>query len=335
MPQPTPGLALEYVPCAGGARLVRLFGDTPCPVLPAHVDGLPLAELGDYCFAQEMRETALPPEAALRRYTVPGACAPGGAAHRIGGAFLTSLTLPDSLRVIGSCAFYNCRSLEALALGAAPLALGSDVFLNTFALHTLFLRAAPDAFSPLETLLVSLAGEVRAVFAPGETPLAAAHYPEYWEDIEETPAHILLHAYSGQGYHYRQCFAGGVPRWEEYDAVFPMARAEDSPAVMAALSFDRLRWPFSLGSAAEADYRAFLGAQANAAALLKRLRTAQDTEALRALLALDVLDASALEAGAAEAARADAAPFAALLTDALHCKQAGAHAAACRYTFDF
>ena len=58
MPQPTPGLALEYVPCAGGARLVRLFGDTPCPVLPAHVDGLPLAELGDYCFAQEMRETA-------------------------------------------------------------------------------------------------------------------------------------------------------------------------------------------------------------------------------------------------------------------------------------
>ena len=49
---------------------------------------------------------------------------------------------------------------------------------------------------------------VRAEFCPAgaAAPLAALWYPAYWEDIEETPAHILLHTFSGQGYHYRQCF---------------------------------------------------------------------------------------------------------------------------------
>lgn len=335
MLQPTPGLTLEYIPCAGGARLVRLLGDSPCPVLPETADGLPLTEIGPYCFAGEERADALPPPAEIRRYTVPGGVQASGdvSGHRIAGAFLIALTLPDSLRVLGSCACYNCRALASLSLGGAPLTLGSDVFLNTFALQELILRAAPDAPSPLPGLLISLQGEVRAQFAPAGETLAAAHYPEYWEDLEETPAHILLHTYSGQGYHYRQCFAGGVPRWEEYDAVFPMARAEDPPAAVAALALDRLRWPFALGEAPRQAYRAFLSA--HGAPLLARLQKAEDTAALTALLRLDVLDEAALQAGIAAAQRAEAAAFAALLTDALHCRRANTPAAACRYSFDF
>ena len=37
--------------CARGARVLRVLGDTPCPVVPDTVDGLPVVEIGPYCFA--------------------------------------------------------------------------------------------------------------------------------------------------------------------------------------------------------------------------------------------------------------------------------------------
>lgn len=333
MPQPETGLILEYAPCADGAQLVRLFGDTPCPTLPEAVDGLPLTALAPYCFAETRRESALPPPEARRRVRLgPAPAAPD---HPICGGFLQGVTLPDALRLAGSCAFYNCRRLEWISAGRRLDAFGSDVFLNTFALRELIIRAGPDQPSSLYRLVNNIQTDVRAVFRPGDTVLAAARYPEYWEDIQETPAHILLHNYSGQGYHYRQCFAETVPCWAEYDGVFPMSRAEDPPAVMALLCLDRLRWPHALSGAAAAQYRAFLAA--HAADCLGALLQARDTDALAALLALDVLDAGALAEGAVRAARADNAAFAALLTDRLHAKQAAAAPARAksRYDLDF
>ncbi|MCI2047488.1 MAG: leucine-rich repeat domain-containing protein [Faecalibacterium sp.] len=338
----TPGLTLEYIPCAGGARLVRVYGDTPCPVLPAQIAGLPLTELGPYCFAETQRESELPPASALRRAitdkagtAVAGAALPAAevSLHRIGGSFLESVTLPKGLHTIGSCAFYNCRRLQSLSVAGGIETYGSDVFLNTFLLHTLVLRAAPDAASSLFRLVNNLTGDVEVRFMFGETVQAAAFYPEYWEDIEETPAHILLHNYSGQGYHYRQCFLEGVPRWAEYDAVFPMARAEDPPAAMALLAFGRLRWPWALEAPAAAQYRAFLAAHGGEAVAVLQKR--EDTEALAALLALHVLDAPALQRCAVAAADAGSAAFAALLTDALHTGQADAMPKAARYDFAF
>ena len=113
---PTPGLTLDYIPCPGGARLGRVLGESPCPVLPETVDGLPLVELGDYCFAPQQRASALPPEESLCRYVVPGA---PPCENRIGGSFLSQITLPGSLRCMASCAFYNCRSLTALQMGCS------------------------------------------------------------------------------------------------------------------------------------------------------------------------------------------------------------------------
>ena len=53
------------------------------------------------------------------------------------GTFSKSVTLPDSLQVVGSCAFYNCRKLRLLTVGTGSLTMGSDVFLNCFALETI------------------------------------------------------------------------------------------------------------------------------------------------------------------------------------------------------
>ena len=129
--------------------------------------------------------------------------------------------------------------------------MGSDVFLNCFDLAEVALYARPEAATGLPAIVSNITGNLRAVFQP-EGPdgavCAAFRYPEYWEDIEETPAHILLHTFSGQGYHYRQCFRDGLLLTGEYDAVFAQGHGGDDPVYMALLCFDRLRYPLAAGS---------------------------------------------------------------------------------------
>ena len=359
-------MLLDILPLAGGAaRLVRVYGGEPCAVLPGAVPGpeggeWPITELGDYCFSEKPR--GLPgPEKTCRyeqtedgtlrltrafgrevggraRYSfdfdAPAASAQDDDLHPVCGNFLEEVSLPDSLRVVGSCAFYNCRKLRRLSAGAGELTMGSDVFLNCFALEDLIVRAAPEQPTGLFALVGSITEAVRALFWPvGEaSPQAGLWYPAYWEDIEETPAHILLHTFSGQGYHYRQCFLENRLLPAEYDAIFPQGHDADDAAVMAMLCFDRLRWPWQLSAAAQGAYRDFL--KANTGRVLTRLLKAQDMEDIKALLALDVMDADAFAEGAALAAKADNAGAAALLADAEHKKRAAAPQKK-RYDFDF
>lgn len=251
-------MILDILPLAGGtARLVRVYGGEPCVKLPGAVPApegegqWPITELGDYCFSEKPR--GLPgPEKICRyeraedgklcltrafgrdvsgkeRYSfdfdAPAAPVQDDELHPICGNFLEEVTLPDSLRVIGSCTFYNCRRLRRLTAGTGELTMGSDVFLNCFALEDLIIRATPEQATGLFALVGSITEAVRALFWPvGEAaPRAGLWYPAYWEDIEETPAHILLHTFSGQGYHYRQCFLENKLLPVEYDAIFPQA----------------------------------------------------------------------------------------------------------------
>ena len=346
------------------ARLTRVYGDAPCAALPASVPGpeggvLAITELGDYCFSEKPR--SLPGADALCRYEVSpdGTCTlvqafgrdltgrhgrydldfgEGSAApeelHPVCGNFVEEIILPDSLQVIGSCAFYNCRSLRLLTVGSGGLTVGSDVFLNCFALETLRVQAAPEQPTGLFALVNNITEAVQAQFWPADAsaPLAALWYPAYWEDIEETPAHILLHTFSGQGYHYRQCFLNNIFLPAEYDSIFPQGHDADDANVMAMLCFDRLRYPWQLTEAAAGHYRAFLAA--NTDRVLARLLKAQDLDGIRALLALDVLDKAGFASAAALAAKAESAAAAALLADAEHKKYAPQPKKQ-RYDFDF
>lgn len=358
-------LTLDILPLsADTARLVRVYGTAPCVVLPAVLPApeggsFAVTELGGYCFSEKPR--SLPAADKTCRYTVEpdgtvqltrafgqtvgGTCrrydfdfdAPASDAdtlHPVCGNFLEEVTLPDSLQVIGSCAFYNCRRLRRLSVGAGDLTVGSDVFLNCFALADLLVRAAPEEKTGLFALVNNITEAVRALFwLPGEArPRAGLWYPAYWEDVEESPAHILLHTFSGQGYHYRQCFLDGKILSAEYDAIFPDGHAAEDQGVAAMLCFDRLRWPWNLTEKAKAPYREFLAAHTGL--VLQRLLKAQDTDSIKDLLALDVLDAAAFAEGAALAAKADNAAAAALLADAEH-KKRGSAPKKRRYDFDF
>ena len=356
-------MLLDILPLKNNtARLVRAYGEAPCialpSVLPAPEGGSwAVTELGDYCFSESPRNLPAPDavcryavgedgSAVLtrafgrdqtgrhRRYDLDFGAAPEEDLHPVCGNFLEEVTLPDSLRVIGSCTFYNCRRLRRLTAGTGELTMGSDVFLNCFALEDLIIRATPEQATGLFALVGSITEAVRALFWPVEeaAPRAGLWYPAYWEDIEETPAHILLHTFSGQGYHYRQCFLENKLLPAEYDAIFPQGHDADDASVMAMLCFDRLRWPWQLSEAARDAYRDFL--KTNTGRVLTRLLKAQDTEGIKVLLALDVMDTDAFAEGAALAAKADNAEAAALLADAEHKKRAAAPQKK-RYDFDF
>lgn len=335
-------MILQVLPLAeGAAQLVRVYGQDPVLQLPDTLPGpggpLPLTQLGDYCFAPALRTlpqgTVWYGQQGAEFVPIPAPADPA-ALHPVCGSFVEQVTLPAPLALVGSCAFYNCRQLHRLTLGPGQLRMGSDVFLNCFALEQLVLRARPDQATGLAALVANLTEQVSALFWPAgqPQPLAGLWYPAYWEDIEETPAHILLHTFSGQGYHYRQCFRAGQVLPEEYDAIFAQGHDADDPEIVAMLCFDRLRWPWRLEPGPRQAYREFLSAQG--LRVVQRLLRRQDTPALQALLALDVLDADTLAQGSALARRAENAAAASLLAEAERSRRAAAPRRP-RYDFDF
>ena len=77
---------IVWEPCAAGARVLRVLGDSPCPAVPETVEGLPVTEIGPYCFADkpvkagarrsgaDTHETLFSPGTA-RHFTTAAACA--------------------------------------------------------------------------------------------------------------------------------------------------------------------------------------------------------------------------------------------------------------------
>lgn len=259
-------VGLYWEPCPGGARLLRLLGDTPCPAVPGTIEGLPVAELGPYCFAD--------------RPVRPGARRTGDDTHEITGNFVEEVTLPDTVRVLDSAAFYNCRRLRRVTLGPGVEGFGSDLFTNCRQLQTFRLRAAADAPTGLKKLLGAVSADI-TVKLDG----AQLFYPEYSEFLDEnTPAHIFNHSIEGEGYRYRQCFDGSVLRFAEYDAAFPQACVGESEKTLCRIALDRLCIPYALLPEAQGIYSAYLAAHAASAAA--PLIARRDTESLQLVLKL-------------------------------------------------
>ena len=155
-------MSVVWESCAGGARVLRVLGDTPCPVVPYAVDGVPVVEIGPYCFADKP--------------VTGGTLWPADSAdtHEITGNFVEEVTLPDAVRVIDSAAFYNCRRLRRIALGPTADSFGSDMFTNCRSLQTLELHADPGEPTGLRRLLVAISADVTVAFTGG----ARLFYPE-------------------------------------------------------------------------------------------------------------------------------------------------------------
>lgn len=267
-------MAVYWEGCAGGARVLRVLGDTPCPTVPDTVAGLPVVEIGPYCFADK------PVKA--------GAALCGADGHEITGNFVEEVTLPATVRVLHSAAFYNCRRLRRVSLGAGVESLGSDLFTNCRQLQAFCLRAAADAPTGLKKLLGAVSADITA-----ELDGARLFYPEYSEFLDENaPAHIFNHSIEGEGYRMRQCFTpGGAVDYAAFDASFPQACVGESEDKLCRLALGRLVQPFALGDDARADYEFYLTAHPGAA--FRLAIDTRDEPALRLLAALGLPTADA------------------------------------------
>lgn len=276
-------LGLLWQPCRGGARILRVYGDSPVPVVPAALDGVPVAEIGAYCFADRR-----PADDPTFRFWSSDGSPREEVSHEVTGNFVRQVTLPGTVSVLNNGAFYNCRQLEELRIGrgaSAALGLGSDLFTNCRQLRRFVLDAAPDAPTGLIRLVGAVSADIEAVFAPDGEPQAALFFPEYSELLDEnTPAHIFNHSIEGIGYRYRQCFEGGVLRPEEYDAAFDQATVGESSSTLCRIAMDRLRYPFALRQESWDRYTAQLRAHPDEAAA--PILGQRDTEALRLLCSL-------------------------------------------------
>ncbi|WP_455499958.1 leucine-rich repeat domain-containing protein [Gemmiger sp.] len=260
-------MSVFWEPCADGARVLRVLGDTPCPAVPAAVEGRPVTEIGPYCFADKPVKD--------------GARHSGDDTHELTGSFIEEVTLPDTVRIIHSAAFYNCRRLRRVTLGPGVESLGSDLFTNCRCLQAFCLRAAPDAPTGLKKLLGAVSADITAEFDG-----AKLFYPEYSEFLDEnTPAHIFNHSIEGEGYRMRQCFtAGGAVDYPAFDASFAQACVGESEAKLCRLALGRLVLPFALNDDARTDYEFYVTAHPGAAFALAI--DARDEAALRLLVGL-------------------------------------------------
>ena len=263
-----------WEPCAGGVRVLRLLGDTPCPAVPGVIGGLPVVEIGPYCFAEKPVR--------------PGVQCTGTDTHEITGNFVEEVTLPDTVRVLHSAAFYNCRKLRRVTLGAGVESLGSDLFTNCRQLRVFTLRAAADAPTGLKKLLGAVSADITA-----ELDGARLFYPEYSEFLDEnTPAHIFNHSIEGEGYRMRQCFTpGGAVDYAAFDASFTQACVGESADTLCRLALGRLVQPFGLSDNARADYELYL--TAHPADAFKLAIDTRDEAALRLLVGLGLPTADA------------------------------------------
>lgn len=285
-------VSILWEPCAGGARLLRLFGESPCALVPDTAGGLPVVEIGPYCFS-------------ARRDPEGGQLeTPAGAEssdHPVCGEFVQEVVLPDSVRAIHNGAFYNCRALRRLTAGPGVESLGSDLFTNCRALRTFALRAAPDEATGLKKMLAAVAAGIGVEFLGGTTPVRL-YYPEFSEFLHEnTPAHIFNHSIEGVGYRYRQCFDQGVLTFAEYDAAFDKADAEESPEGLCRVALDRLGSPVQLSEEARTRYGAYLAAHAgDAVAVVLADRDITALQALAGVLDVPARRQAALACGQAQ-----------------------------------
>lgn len=296
-------IALLWQPCPTGARVLRVFGDSPCPVLPESIAGVPVTEIGPYCFSA--REPAT-----NGKFWSPDGNPPAVSPHAICGDFIEEVTLPASLQALHNAAFYNCRSLRIVSVGGGTLDVGSDLFTNCRALQLFTVRAWPQAPTGLRRLLGAVGADVMAAFCPEGQPLAQLFFPEYSEYLDEnTPAHIFNRSIQGIGYRYRQCFAEETLLFAEYDAAFIQADAEEPPASLCRVALNRLLFPYNLRPENRARYEAYL--RAHPIAAYTEPIAAHATPALRLLAGL--LEESDRRAAALACGRAGWGEGAALL----------------------
>lgn len=209
----------------------RLLGVNDMPgelVLPEKIEGLPLTEVGPYCFAKNK--------------------------------YLERVVIPDSVTKMERMAFYNCTGLRELELGASLVELGGDVFMNCHNLRMLKVRCDVRETSCARLVLRQISSDLTVHFlGKKHQQEAILLFPEYYESYDEvTPAHLFGRNIEGEGFRARQFFKDGVFEYGRYDGIFQKACAEEREITLCEMAMNRLRYPVELSEEAKEQYAEYV-----------------------------------------------------------------------------
>ncbi len=284
----------------GGAKLLRMYGTNPQVFVPEQIQGHPCVEIAPYCFA----ETAHLPKADTIEETRAGDAVSDSALQELCKDAIQEIYLPDTVQKIGTCAFYNCKKLKRLHLGAAAEEIGSDVFMNTLAFRQIFLHASAAEQSGIRKMLSQITSDIEVWFWTDTGIEAVLLYPEYDESYDEiAPAHLFGRKIRGEGFRARQCFRDGKVDFAGYDAVFAQACVEEPEKTLSAMAQYRLQYPFSLNSRHRETYRTYLNAHIEGT--IKRLIRQKNLETLLFLCREGLVRSRDLAAGIQAAVQED------------------------------
>lgn len=279
----------------GELRLFRVFGSVDTLALPEVLEGgRRIRTIGAYCFAEKGRLPQALADEAVNEGLGDGTDAPEGVLRPLNGNYLREISLPDTVTCLETYAFYNCRKLERLTVGAALTEVNSDAFMNCRALHTLTIRAAAGDATGLPFLLNQLTAELGVEF-DGVGGKVRLLYPEYTESYEEIgPAHVFSLHVEGEGYRARKQFVGGRLDMSGYDAVFEKACNEEQFLTLMKMALYRLEYPYELSETARERYETYL--TAHETAVLEQLVKTRDEETLRMLCGQPMISDEAVQA---------------------------------------
>lgn len=279
----------------GELRLFRVFGSVDTLALPEVLEGgRRIRTIGAYCFAEKGRLPQALADEAVKAGLGDGTNAPEGVLRPLNGNYLREISLPDTVTCLETYAFYNCRKLEWLTVGAALTEVNSDAFMNCRALHTLTIRAAAGDATGLPFLLNQLTAELSVEFYSADAGVRLL-YPEYTESYEEIgPAHVFSLHVEGEGYRARKQFVGGRLDMSGYDAVFEKACNEEQFLTLMKMALYRLEYPYELSETARERYQTYL--TAHETAVLEQLVKTRDEETLRMLCGQPMISDEAVQA---------------------------------------
>ena len=178
--------------------------------------------------------------------------------EEIQGGRLQKISLPQSLKRVGSYAFYNCRILEKISFFDSLTDLGAGAFTGCHQIKRLQVTCLQGEGSLLRDLLMELPEEL-AVDWSWKEERARLFFPEFFEEgVENTPARILENHVHGSGLSYRNCFYKRSLNFKEYDSLFPKAVAWEREELLFDLASARLIQPYGMTPEAEERYREYL-----------------------------------------------------------------------------
>lgn len=255
---------IDYIVKNQKVFLYRCYGEGTFVEVPGEILGLPVTELSDHCFADDASVRYKPweirtiyraqwenPKGAFDASSVkeyPALC----------GEEIEEVFLPEGLEGIGDYAFYRCLRLHTVHLPSTLKRLSGQAFIacNYIRKFCFTVNQAGETPYILKDILGELSDRLELYFEDrdGRTVMGLLFTDYYEESQENTPARIISVIYHGTGYKYRQCFRGRILDFKKYDALFPLAVAQEYMPDVFELVYDRLNWPVELLEEAKRAY---------------------------------------------------------------------------------